>query len=220
MCTYQIQKMVEKQLEGRGLRDSRVLAAIRSIPRHLFVPPQWQARAYEDRSLPIGYGQTISQPYIVGLMSELVRPSEFDRALEIGTGCGYQTAVLSKLVKEVYSIEIVPDLAMEARERLRQLGHTNVYIRCADGQQGWADKAPFEVILVAAAPESIPVALLEQLAPQGRLVIPVGGDHQTLILVEKLANGKLTRRSITPVAFVPMTGGKLPDILSDPFEAT
>lgn len=207
MTSHQRQQMVDTQIRGRGLKNRTVLKAMETIPRHWFVPHQWRNRAYEDRPLPIGYGQTISQPYIVALMTELVRPCETDRVLEIGTGCGYQTAVLAELVQEVYSIEIVHQLAEESHQRLQKLGYQNIHIRCGDGHQGWPEVGPFQIILVAAAPESIPDALLEQLAPEGRLVIPVGRESQMLRLIEKRADGSLKSTDISPVSFVPMVGG-------------
>ncbi len=198
--------MVADQIEGRGVRDARVLAAMREVPRHLFVPADSRAIAYHDYPLPIGFGQTISQPYIVALMTELARPAPTDRALEIGTGSGYQAAVLSKVVAHVYTIELVEPLAAAARERLASLGYSNVTARQGDGYAGWPDQSPFDVILVTAAPERIPEALVAQLTPGGRMVIPVGpvSDVQDLILIEKNASGRTTSRSVIPVRFVPM----------------
>ncbi|MEQ1827558.1 MAG: protein-L-isoaspartate(D-aspartate) O-methyltransferase [Pirellula sp.] len=198
--------MVEQQIRRRGIRDERVLDAMKRIPRHLFVPENLHSQAYDDCPLPIGYHQTISQPYIVALMTELVKPQPSDRALDIGTGCGYQAAVLSELVKEVYSIEIVEPLAEQARSRLKRLGHHNVEVRFGDGYQGWPEKAPFQIIVVAAAPDHVPQPLLDQLALGGRLVIPVGSYSQELVLIEKSLEGALKRTRIAGVAFVPMTG--------------
>jgi protein-L-isoaspartate(D-aspartate) O-methyltransferase len=198
--------MVDFQIRRRGIRDERVLTAMTQIPRHLFVPESLQSQAYDDHPLPIGHGQTISQPYIVALMTELVRPEPGDRALDIGTGCGYQAAVLSELVQAVYSIEIVKFLATQAEARLRQLGHTNVEVRFGDGYQGWLEHAPFQIIIVAAAPDHIPQPLLDQLSPNGRMVIPVGRYTQELQLIEKSDDGTLTYTKIAPVSFVPMTG--------------
>ncbi len=198
--------MVEQQIRRRGIQDERVLDAMERIPRHLFVPQALQSEAYDDGPLPIGYGQTISQPYIVALMTELVRPQPDDRALEIGTGCGYQTAVLSELVHAVYSIEIIESLANLARSRLKQFGHNNVEVRLGDGYQGWEEHAPFQIIIVAAAPNHVPQSLLDQIAPGGRMVIPVGRSSQELVLFEKVHDGSLQRTNITGVAFVPMTG--------------
>ena len=199
-------EMVDFQIRRRGVQDERVLEVMAQIPRHLFVPKNLQSQAYDDYPLPIGYGQTILQPYIVALMTELVRPEPGDRALEIGTGCGYQAAVLSELVQEVYSIEIVEPLAKDASSRLKQLGNTNVEVRFGDGYQGWAEHAPFQIIVVAAAPDHVPQPLLDQLAPNGRMVIPVGRHSQALQLIEKSHDGSLRHSRITAVAFVPMTG--------------
>jgi len=198
--------MVAQQIEARGIRDPRVLAAMREVPRHLFVPDWLGSAAYDDRPLPIGEGQTISQPYIVALMTELARPRGGDRALEVGTGSGYQAAVLSRLVKEVYTVEILVTLGREADRRLRELGYENVTTRVGDGYGGWPEKAPFDVILVTAAPEQVPAPLLEQLAPGGRLVVPVGaaGDVQTLRLYEKDSAGALQSQDVLPVRFVPL----------------
>jgi protein-L-isoaspartate(D-aspartate) O-methyltransferase len=198
--------MVEKQLRQRDIRDARVLQAMTEIERHRFVLPEFVRDAYEDIPLPIGYGQTISQPYIVALMTQLVRPSPEDRALEIGTGCGYQTAVLASLVKQVYSIEIVKPLARLAREKLASLGFNNVMIRHGDAFQGWPEFAPFDIILVAAAPAEVPPRLLEQLAVGGRLIIPIGKQSQELKLIERLPKGQLLETIIADVRFVPMTG--------------
>ncbi len=199
-------QMVREQLEARDIRDPRVLEAMRKVPRHLFVPESLRDEAYHDCPLPIGYGQTISQPYIVALMTQLARPRPTSRALDIGTGSGYQAAVLAELVKEVYSVEILKPLADLARARLKRLGYKNVHVRCADGYRGWPEHAPYDVIIVAAAPDHIPQPLIDQLAPGGRLVIPVGRFFQTLVVVTKQKDGTIQKESITPVAFVPMTG--------------
>lgn len=199
-------QMVETQLVLRDIVDPRVLAAMRRVPRHEFVPRALQPRAYEDGPLPIGHGQTISQPYIVALMTQLVDPTPQKKALDIGTGSGYQAAVLAELVSHVYSIEIVEDLASEARQRLERLGYRNVTVRHGDGYAGWEAQAPFDLIVVAAAPDHLPPALVQQLAPGGKMVIPVGEGLQDLLLVEKNAAGAVTQRRIAPVAFVPMTG--------------
>jgi protein-L-isoaspartate(D-aspartate) O-methyltransferase len=198
--------MVERQLRSRDISDERVLNAMRRVPRHRFVPSAMQNQAYDDGPLPIGHGQTISQPYIVALMTQLVRPEPGLRALDVGTGSGYQAAVLAELVQEVFSIEIVCPLADEARDRLAALGYENVTVRCGDGYQGWKEHAPFDVIVVAAAPDHIPQPLLDQLAPGGRLVIPVGDFYQELRLIEKRPDGRLQKTSVAPVRFVPMTG--------------
>jgi len=199
-------RMVESQIVARGVRDSRVLAAMREVPRHLFVDPAHRAQAYEDHPLPIAGNQTISQPYIVALMTELLDLQPDDTVLEIGTGSGYQSAVLSRLAKEVYSIEIVPELAQGATERLRKLGYGNVTVKEGDGYRGWPEHAPFDGIIVTAAPPRIPEPLLAQLAPRGRMVIPVGDFFQELKVFSKDAGGKITEKDILPVRFVPMTG--------------
>lgn len=193
-----------------AVRDPRVLEAMRQVPRHLFVPPEMVPHAYEDRPLPIGYGQTISQPYIVAKMTELAEPKETDRALEIGTGSGYQAAVLSRLVAEVHTIEIVEPLGVAARQRLRALGYKNVEVRVGDGYQGWPEKAPFDIILVTAAPEQLPPKLVEELRPGGRMVLPVGPNFQTqsLKIVTKNDRGEIRTREVMPVVFVPMVPGK------------
>jgi protein-L-isoaspartate(D-aspartate) O-methyltransferase len=210
------EEMVRTQLgENRwtgapAVRDPQVLQAMREVPRHLFVPPELIPNSYEDRPLPIGLGQTISQPYIVAKMTELAAPKKSDRALEIGTGSGYQAAVLSTIVAEVNSIEIVEPLGTEARNRLRTLGYRNVEVRIGDGYAGWPEKAPFDIILVTAAPPEIPPKLVEQLKPGGRMVAPVGGSPsiQSLLLITKNAKGEVNKREIMPVAFVPMVPGK------------
>ncbi len=199
-------RMVEKHLRGRDITDPRVLDAMGRVPRHRFVPERLKLVAYSDRPLPIGHGQTISQPYIVALMTQLVQPKPQARALDIGTGSGYQAAVLAELCEQVYSIEIVRPLAESARHRLAGLGYTNIEVRAGDGYRGWPEHAPFDVIIVAAAPDHVPQPLVEQLAPGGRLVIPVGRYRQNLLLIEKRSDGSIVERTIAPVAFVPMTG--------------
>jgi protein-L-isoaspartate(D-aspartate) O-methyltransferase len=210
-------RMVSHQIAARGVGDASVLDAMRRVPRHLFVPAALRDAAYDDTPLPIGHGQTISQPYIVALMTELVRPRRQDRALEVGTGSGYQAAVLAGLVKEVWTIEIVGALAAEAEARLRQLGLANVTVRAGDGHGGWPERAPFDIVMVTAAPEQVPPALVEQLAPGGRLVIPVGprGGEQVLRLIEKDGAGRVSSRDVAPVRFVPLLrreGGAPPGI--------
>jgi protein-L-isoaspartate(D-aspartate) O-methyltransferase len=204
------ERMVADQIADRGVTDARVLAALRAIPRHLFVPPGSQDEAYEDRPVPIGYGQTISQPYIVALMTELARPAPGDRVLEIGTGSGYQAAVLSRLAGTVYTIEIIEPLAEHARQLLAKLECRNVTVRAGDGYGGWPEKAPFDAIVVTAAPDHVPPALLEQIGPGGRLVIPVGGvnDVQQLRVMEKDARGEIRTRDVVPVRFVPLVRKK------------
>lgn len=199
-------RMVETQIVARGVRDPRVLAAMRKVPRHLFVDPAQRAQAYEDHPLPIPGNQTISQPYIVALMTELLELQPNERVLEIGTGTGYQSTVLAELAKEVYTIEIVPELARSAAERLKELHVDNVTVREGDGYRGWPEHAPFDAIIVTAAPERIPQPLIEQLAPGGVMVIPVGGFFQELKVFRKSADGRVTERDILPVRFVPMTG--------------
>jgi protein-L-isoaspartate(D-aspartate) O-methyltransferase len=211
-------QMVAQQIAARGVRDSRVLQVMREVPRHLFVSPRDQDAAYADEPRPIGHGQTISQPYIVALMTELARPQPTDRVLEVGTGSGYQAAVLSKLVAEVYTIELTEALAIDARRRLADLRCTNVVTRTGDGYDGWPDGAPFDLIIVTAAPERVPPALLDQLKPGGRLVIPVG-DVQTvqeLQLVEKDAAGQTRVEHVATVRFVPLRRGPLDPFAPDP----
>jgi protein-L-isoaspartate(D-aspartate) O-methyltransferase len=197
--------MVRTQIEARGVRNERVLAAMRTVPRHLFVPPEVRDQAYADHPLPIGDGQTISQPYIVGLMSELLEVKPGDRVLEIGTGSGYQAAVLAAMGCEVYTIEIRTSLAEAAKERLHSMGIEHVHVRSGDGYAGWPDAAPFAGIIVTAAPERIPEPLLDQLAVGGHMVIPVGAFYQQLKVITKTAQG-LSERDVIPVRFVPMTG--------------
>jgi protein-L-isoaspartate(D-aspartate) O-methyltransferase len=178
---------------------------MRATLRHLFLPPELQSRAYEDRPLPIGYDATISQPYIVALMTELLEPAKLHRVLEIGTGSGYQAAVLAQLAGHVYTIEIVPALAQSAQQALRRLGYSNVSVRQGDGYRGWPEEAPFDRVILTASPPEIPQTLIDQLARGGRLVAPVGQlGGQELVLIEKKVDGTLRRRSVVPVAFVPM----------------
>ncbi len=198
-----------RALIGREAFAPRVMAAMAAVPRHLFVPEGDRDLAYANGPLPIGWGQTISQPYIVALMTDLLACGPDDRVLEIGTGSGYQAAVLSGLVAQVYSLEIIPELAKAAAERLARLGYLNVSVRQGDGHQGWPEQAPFDGILVTAAARAIPPALVEQLRPGARLVIPVGQPyaHQDLLLLEKGPDGALSLTEVLGVAFVPMTGG-------------
>jgi protein-L-isoaspartate(D-aspartate) O-methyltransferase len=204
------EQMVHSQIEDRGITNAAVLTALRKVPRHEFVPASQQARAYEDHPLPIGLGQTISQPYIVALMSELAQVKRGDRVLEVGTGSGYQAAVLAELGAEVHTIEILEPLARSAAERLRRLGYDKVVAKAGDGYLGWKEHAPFDTILVTAAVEPVPPPLTEQLKPGGRLVIPVGqpGEVQNLMVLEKDAAGKIHSRDIAPVVFVPLTREK------------
>ena len=197
---------MERQLRQHGVTDPRVLDAMRTVPRERFVPADLVVRAYEDGPLPIGCGQTISQPYIVAHMTEVLDVSPTHKVLEIGTGSGYQAAVLGELVREVYSVEIVPELARRAEATLRGLGRTNIHILIADGYAGWPDQAPFDRIIVTAAPEAVPEPLVAQLAPGGRLVIPIGsqGETQWMTIVDKTDEGVAQSRTI-PVQFVPFT---------------
>lgn len=201
--------MVDTQIAARGISDPRVLDAMRTIPRHEFVPSRLRAAAYDDNPLPIGHGQTISQPFIVAFMTEALRPAPGERILEIGTGSGYQAAVLSPLVKEVFTIEIVEPLASRAAGDLARLGYENVHVKAGDGWQGWPEKAPFDAIIVTCAPDQIPSALVDQLREGGRMVIPVGpeGGVQELVLLTK-RGGKVERTGLLPVRFVPMTGDR------------
>jgi protein-L-isoaspartate(D-aspartate) O-methyltransferase len=198
--------MVKNQIEARGVSDARVLNAMRSVERHKFVPGQHLSSAYEDHPLPIGHGQTISQPYIVALMTELCELKGDEKVLEIGTGSGYQAAVLSLLAKEVYSMEIVEPLAKSAAKKLAELGYTNVHIRVGDGYKGMPEKAPFDVIMLTASPPKIPEALIDQLGEGGILVAPEGDYSQELVTITK-QNGKITKRTVTYVRFVPMIHG-------------
>lgn len=204
--TAQRREMVRTQIVGRGVTDPAVLAAMERVPRHLFVAASLQAEAYEDRPLPIGYGQTISQPYIVAFMTELIRPKRHHKVLEIGTGSGYQAAVLAEIVRRVLTMEIIPELGNQARERLKRLGYERVSVRVEDGYNGWREEAPFDAIIVTAAADHIPPHLLLQLKEAGKMVIPVGSPYllQHLVLVEK-NQGKITTQNVLPVRFVPLT---------------
>lgn len=197
--------MVERQIRQRGITDARVLAALDEVPRHLFVPEAYRREAYEDKPLPLGWGQTIYQPYLVALTTSLLALDGDDTVLEIGTGSGYHTAVLSQLARRVYSIEIVEPIAKAARERLLRLGFDNVEVRIGDGYQGWAEHAPYDAIILTAAPPAIPKPLLQQLKVGGRMVAPVGEYFQDLLVITKTADG-LEKRTVIPVRLVPMTG--------------
>lgn len=197
--------MVKHQIESRGVADSSVLEAMRKVPRHLFVPESHVERAYDDSPLPIGKSQTISQPYIVALMTELLELKGSERVLEIGTGSGYQSAVLAEIVDSVYTIEIICELAESAAALLKRLKYGNIRVECADGYRGFVEAAPFDAIIVTAAPDHIPEPLIEQLAVGGRMVIPVGDFYQELIVIEK-TDKEITKRRSIPVRFVPMTG--------------
>ena len=197
--------MVKRQIKARGIRDLRVLDAMQRVPRHLFVPEQQRSQAYIDSPLPIGQGQTISQPYIVAYMTEQLMLDGSEKVLEIGTGSGYQAAVLGELAREVYSVEIIPDLGNRARSTLSELGYDNIHICIGDGFQGWEEHAPYDAVIVTAAPENIPSALIDQLAEGGRMIIPVGptGGIQELVLGVK-EKGTFTRKDVLSVRFVPM----------------
>ncbi|MBC8460189.1 MAG: protein-L-isoaspartate(D-aspartate) O-methyltransferase [Deltaproteobacteria bacterium] len=199
------ERMVTTQIIARGIKDPKVIEAMRKVPRHLFVPENIRGRAYDDRPLPIGEGQTISQPYIVAFMTEALNLSSGDKALEIGTGSGYQAAILAEIVKEVYTIEIRPRLGETARERLKEMGYKNIFVEIGDGYKGWPEKAPFNAIIVTCAPEKIPRPLIDQLAEGGRMIIPVGeeGSIQELVLMKK-EKGMIIREEVMKVLFVPM----------------
>jgi protein-L-isoaspartate(D-aspartate) O-methyltransferase len=194
---------------GKTALDERVIQALASVPRERFVPSEWEEYAYDNRPLPIGHGQTISQPYIVAVMTDLLHVEPHHRVLEVGTGCGYQAAILAKLARQVYSIETVPELARQAADRLSELGITNVEVRHGDGYLGWPEQAPFDGIIVTAAAPQLPQTLVDQLKTGGRLVIPLGprGGDQELVLLRKEQDGTIDRRSVLPVAFVPMVPG-------------
>jgi protein-L-isoaspartate(D-aspartate) O-methyltransferase len=197
--------MVEQQLLSRGITDPRVIDAMERVPRQRFVPSDQRPWAFEDRPLPIGYRQTISQPYIVAFMTQALNLDSDARLLEIGTGSGYQTAVLAEVARQVYSIEIVPELADQAKRTLSELGYQNVLLREGDGYMGWTEHAPFDAIMVTAAPDHIPQPLVDQLAVGGRMIIPVGENRQALILLTRTERG-VTEETVLPVRFVPMTG--------------
>jgi protein-L-isoaspartate(D-aspartate) O-methyltransferase len=197
--------MVEEQIIARGIRDKAVLEAMKKTPRHRFVPESHRRLSYEDHPLPIGQGQTISQPFIVAYMTEAAEISAQDKTLEIGTGSGYQAAILGAIAKEVYSIEIIPELAERARRTLEELGYKNVHVKTGNGYLGWPEQAPFDVIIVTAAPDEIPKALVEQLAVNGKMVIPVGTAAQEMVIITKTRSGVVEKRTL-PVRFVPMVG--------------
>jgi protein-L-isoaspartate(D-aspartate) O-methyltransferase len=199
------ERMVAEQIAARGVKDPLTLAAVRRVPRHHFVPEASRAQAYDDHPLPIGHGQTISQPYIVAFMTEALRLQGGETVLEVGTGCGYQAAVLSTIAARVYTIEIVPPLAEESARRLSALGYANVHVRAGDGYAGWPEEAPFDAIIVTAAAPRIPEVLKTQLKDGGRLIVPVGEESQELVVVVRRGNTYEERR-VLPVRFVPMTG--------------
>jgi len=206
--TGERRRMVVRQIQARAVTDPRVLEAMREVPRHAFVPESYQDEAYEDYPLPIGQDQTISQPYIVAFMTEALHLDPNSRVLEIGTGSGYQAAVCAQIAREVYTMEIVPELAQSAAQTLKELGYTNVHVRAGDGFFGWQDQAPFDAIIGTAAAGQIPKPLLDQLKPQGRMILPCGDADglQYLTLITKDRRGELSQRRILPVRFVPMTG--------------
>lgn len=196
--------MVRDQLMSRGIKDERVLTAMLKVERHRFVPSAYRNQAYEDYPLPVGEGQTISQPYIVAFMTEALNLKKEDKVLEIGTGSGYQAAILGEICDSVFTIEIFQSLALSAMKTLDELGYSNVYVKIGDGYKGWAEHAPYDAVIVTCAPADIPEMLEEQLAEGGRMIIPVGSDYtQNLYLLEKKA-GKLQKKSVLPVRFVPM----------------
>jgi protein-L-isoaspartate(D-aspartate) O-methyltransferase len=202
------EQMVNQQIVRRGVKDEKVLAAMRKVPRHKFVPSVQVPHSYEDRPLPIGHGQTISQPYIVAVMTELLKPNDKMKALEVGTGSGYQAAILAEIVEEVKTIEIIKALGNSAKKRLENMEYKNIEVKVADGYYGWEEHAPFDIIIVTAAVDHIPPALMKQLKPGGRLVIPIGPPFtvQDLVLVKKSEKGEFTTEHIFPVRFVPLTG--------------
>ncbi|MCK4856675.1 MAG: protein-L-isoaspartate(D-aspartate) O-methyltransferase [candidate division Zixibacteria bacterium] len=202
---HQRQQMVKRQLAARDVVDSLVLAAMMTVPRHEFVPKSYRSQSYADGPLPIGYGQTISQPYIVAIMTQLAGIDSTSKVLEIGTGSGYQAAILAEIADSVYSIEIVEPLCRNADSVLTALGYGTVQVRCGDGYRGWPEEAPFDVVIVTAAPDHVPQPLVDQLEIGGRLVIPVGDRFQELMLVTRTEKGKI-EKTIFPVRFVPMTG--------------
>ncbi len=197
--------MVQTQIVARGIADTNLINAMLGVERHRFVPKELERLAYNDYPLPIGEEQTISQPYIVALMTEKLALQSSDRVLEIGTGSGYQAAILSLITQEVYTIEILPSLAQSAAERLKELGYSNVYVKCGDGFLGWPEAAPFDAIIITCAPSEVPQPLIEQLAEGGRLIVPLGDDFQILTLYKKV-DGILEKTDIAPVRFVPMKG--------------
>jgi protein-L-isoaspartate(D-aspartate) O-methyltransferase len=203
------EEMVSSQIERRGVKDPRVLRALRSVPRHVFVPGHLTDQAYDDNALPIGQDQTISQPYIVAVMTEALALEHSDRVLEIGTGSGYQAAVLGELAGQVFTIEIVEALGRQAAKRLRKMGYGNITTRIGDGYAGWPEESPFDAVIVTAAPDHIPAPLVEQLKPGGKMVIPVDNLDQHLLLLTKQEDGSFQETRIIPVRFVPMTGKAL-----------
>ncbi len=203
--SFERNQMVKQQIEARGIKDERVLKAMQKVPRHKFIPEKYRFMAYEDHPVSIGSGQTISQPYIVALMTELLDLEKGEKVLEIGTGSGYQAAVLAELTDRVYSIEIIPELGKQAEATLKKLNYENVKVKIGDGYRGWPEYEPFDAIIVTAAPDHVPPKLVEQLAEKGKMVIPVGDFFQELKILTK-KNGKVEEKIVTGVRFVPMTG--------------
>ena len=199
------EKMVEEQIRGRGVKDKRVLEVMRKVPRHLFVNSDSMDAAYEDNAMPIEYDQTISQPYIVGLMTELLELEPSSKVLEIGTGCGYQTVVLAEMVEEVYTVEILPELAKSASKRFDDFGYRNIHRRCGNGYYGWEKYAPYDRIIVTAAPKKLPNRLIKQLAEGGLMILPIGDYHQDLVRIHRTEHG-IECKNVSGVRFVPMTG--------------
>ena len=199
----QRQRMVSEQIQQRGITNPQVLEAMKKVPRHQFVLPDFEYFAYNDSALAIDYGQTISQPYIVAYMSEMANIQPEDKVLEIGTGSGYQAAILAELAQEVYSVEVIPALAKRAHQTLKKLGYDNIHLRISDGYKGWPENAPYQSILVTAAPEEIPQALIDQLAVNGRMIIPIGKYIQKIVIITKTKDG-ITKQDAIPVRFVPM----------------
>jgi protein-L-isoaspartate(D-aspartate) O-methyltransferase len=203
------EKMVKDQIANRGINDPAILNAMRKVQRHRLVPENQRQNAYQDSPLPIGEGQTISQPYVVAYMTEIIKPEKGMKVLEIGTGSGYQAAVLAEIVEEVYTLEIVPALGQRAKKDLEEMGYDNIHVRIADGYNGWEEQAPFDAIVVTASPDHIPPSLISQLKEGGRMIIPVdsGGISQQLVLVEKI-DGEIRKKNVLPVRFVPFTRSK------------
>ena len=199
------EKMVDEQIRKRGVKDRRVLEVMRKVPRHLFVDPDSMDAAYEDNAMPIQCDQTISQPYIVGLMTELLELNTASKVLEIGTGCGYQTVVLAEMVEEVYTVEILPELAASASRRFEEFGYRNIYKRCGNGYYGWKKYAPYDRIIVTAAPKKLPNRLIKQLAEGGLMILPIGDYHQDLVRIHRTEHG-IESKNVSGVRFVPMTG--------------
>ena len=199
------EKMVEEQIRKRGVKDKRVLEVMRKVPRHLFVDPDSMNAAYEDNAMPIECDQTISQPYIVAVMTELLELEPWSKVLEIGTGCGYQTAVLAEMVEQVYTVEIIPELAASASRRFEEFGYRNIYKRYGNGYYGWEKYAPYDRIIVTAAPKELPNRLIKQLAEGGLMIVPIGDYHQDLVRIHRAKHG-IERKTVSGVRFVPMTG--------------